>query len=227
MQYYTGTSLQATVPTEAIRRGDFSQESYVVRDPSNNAPFADNRIPSSMINSVATNVLKYYPLPNFGRTDVQTTSNYRTAASSPITSYQWDARVDYTISDRQSIFGRISWKDQNSVSPQALLLPNDTGVNDSRSLTISHVASIKPNIVNEFRFGFAISDARTIYNFDGPALTREIGLNSPAELTFNGLPSFSFFQRHYKLRERQARFHRSAELPSGITTPLGQSGGTR
>lgn len=192
MRYYTGTTLQATVPTEAIRRGDFSQESYVVRDPSTNDPFAGNRIPSSMINPVATNLLKYYPLPNFGRTDIQTTSNYRTAASAPITSYQWDARIDYTISDKQSIFGRISWKDQNSVSPQVLLLPNDTGINDSRSLTISHVASIKPNIVNEFRFGFAINDSRTIYNFDGPALTREIGLNSPAELTFNGLPSFSF-----------------------------------
>ena len=42
MQYHTGTTLQATVPTDAIRRGDFSKESYTVRDPfNNNTPFPE------------------------------------------------------------------------------------------------------------------------------------------------------------------------------------------
>lgn len=192
MQYHTGTTLQATVPTEAIRRGDFSKESYIVRDPFTNTPFAGNQIPTSQINSVATNVFKYYPLPNFGRTDVQVASNYRNPAPAPTTSYQWDSRIDYTISNRQSIFGRISWKNVKSTTPLVFILPNDTGSNNSRSLTVSHVASIKSNLVNEFRFGFAISDAIQTYNFDGRKLTAEIGLKSPAELTFNGLPTFSF-----------------------------------
>jgi hypothetical protein len=192
MQYHTGTTLQATVPTDAQRRGDFSRESYTVRDPFTNVPYAGNQIPASQISSVATNVLKYYPLPNFGRSDVQTSSNFRNPAAAPTTSYQWDTRVDYTISNRQSVFGRISWKNVNNVSPLVFLLPSDTGRNNSRSLTLSHVASIKPNLVNEFRFGFAINDAVTQYNFDGRKITGEIGLKTPAELTFNGLPTFSF-----------------------------------
>jgi hypothetical protein len=193
MQYHTGTTLQATVPTEAIRRGDFSKESYIVRDPfNNNTPFTGNQIPASRISSVSTNLLKYYPLPNFGRTDVQTTSNFRNPAAAPTTSWQWDARLDYTISNRQSVFGRVSWKNVNTNSPLVFLLPNDTGTNNSRSLTLSHVAAVKPNLVNEFRFGFANSDAVTNYNFDGRKITAEIGLKTPAELTFNGLPTFSF-----------------------------------
>jgi hypothetical protein len=193
MQYHTGTTLQATVPTENIRRGDFSKESYIVRDPfNNNTPFAGNQIPTTRINSVATNVFKYYPLPNFGRTDVQASSNYRNPAAAPTTSYQWDTRIDYTISDKQSVFGRISWKNVDTNSPLVFLLPKDTGHNNSRSLTLSHVAAIKPNLVNEFRFGFAINDAVTVYNFDGRKITSEIGLKTPAELTFNGLPNFSF-----------------------------------
>ena len=192
MQYHTGRTLQATVPTEAIRRGDFSKESYTVKDPFTGIAFAGNQIPASRINPVATNVLKYYPLPNFGRTDIQTASNFRTPAAAPITSWQWDARIDYTISNRQSLFGRLSWKNADSVSPLVFLLPNDTGANDSRSMTLSHVASLKPNLVNEFRFGFAISNAVTTYGFDGRKITAEIGLKTPAELTFNGLPSFSF-----------------------------------
>ncbi len=193
MRYHTGTTLQATVPTESIRRGDFSKESYTVFDPfNNNTPFPNKQIPTNRISSVSTNVLKYYQLPNFGRTDVQTNSNYRNPAAAPTTSYQWDARIDYTITDKQSVFGRISWKNVSTVSPTAFLLPADTGTNNSRSLTLSHVASLRSNLVNEFRFGFAISDAITVYNFDGRKLTADIGLKTPAELTFNGLPSFSF-----------------------------------
>ncbi len=192
MQYHTGTTLQATVPTSYQRAGDFSKESYTVKDPFTGLAFPGNQIPTSRINSVATNVLKYYPALNYGRTDIQTASNFRNPAAAPITSWQWDTRVDYTISDKQSVFGRISWKNADSTSPQVFLLPNDTGINNSRTLTLSHVASLKPNLVNEFRFGFAISNASTTYGFDGRKITAEIGLNTPAELTFNGLPTFSF-----------------------------------
>ena len=53
MQYRRGTSLQATVPTEAMRSGDFSAEGGIVKDPFTGQPFANNQIPSSLIVPVA------------------------------------------------------------------------------------------------------------------------------------------------------------------------------
>lgn len=192
MQYRTGSSLQATVPTAAQRTGDFSNESYTIKDPFTGQAFAGNKIPANRLNPVATNLLKYYNLPNYGNTVKQASSNYRTAAGAPINSWQWDTRIDYTLSNSQSLFGRISWKNMDSVTPLVYKLPNTTGTNQSRSLVVSHVYAMRSNLVNEFRFGFSIGNTQTKYGFDGRQITKEIGLNSPAELTFNGTPNFSF-----------------------------------
>src|SRR5437763_398672 len=62
MQYRTGAALQATVPTAAMRSGDFSSEKVSLVDPlNNNAPFANNQIPAARLNPVATKVLSFYP----------------------------------------------------------------------------------------------------------------------------------------------------------------------
>jgi hypothetical protein len=226
MQYHTGTTLIGTVPTSAIRQGDFSNESYIVKDPlaTGTPAFPNNKIPTSRINSVATNVLQYYPTPNYGSQTVQASSNYRNPAAAPITSWQWDGRGDYTISDRQSIFGRVSWKNMQSTSPNTLLFPADTGTTNSRSLTVSHVASLKTNLVNEFRFGFALNNSITNYNFDGKAITAAIGLKSPATLTFNGFPSFSFSSGTTSIGKGKAgfTFSHSYQWNNNTTWTLGR-----
>ena len=52
MQYRTGATLQATVPTAAMRSGNFSNEKVSLVDPlNNNVPFANNQIPTSRLNS--------------------------------------------------------------------------------------------------------------------------------------------------------------------------------
>jgi len=194
MRYRTGSSLSATVPTALMRSGDFSNEVTTLKDPFNNStPFAGNAVPSSRISSVSSNVLGYYPLPNYGSNMTkQSSSNYRINSAAPINSNQWDARVDHTLSQRQSFFARFSWKNMDTTSPLVLLLPNDTSKNNSRSLAFSHVFAFTPTLINEFRFGLTKNDSATKYGFDGKALTSAMGLISPATLTFNGLPTFSF-----------------------------------
>jgi hypothetical protein len=192
MQYRTGSSLQLTVPTAAMRNGDFSNQGVTVKDPSNNTPFPNNQIPSSLISPIATKVLAFYPAPNFGSTTVQQSANFRSSAPSPITSWQSDGRIDQILTNKQSIFGRLSWKDQNSTSPAAFLLPSNTSYNNSRTAVISHAYTIRPTVLNEARFGFAVSNSATSYGFDGKSITAGLGLQGLPQLTFNGLPSFSF-----------------------------------
>lgn len=191
MQYRTGSSLQLTVPTAAMRTGDFSNQG-VVKDPATNIPFPNNQIPSSLISPVAAKVLAYYPLPNFGSTTVQQSSNFRSSAASPITSWQTDVRLDQILTSKQSMFGRLSWKNQNSTSPSAFLLPSSTSYNNSRTAVVSHSYTIVPTVLNEARFGLAMSNSATAYGFDGKSITAGFGLQGLPQLTFNGLPSFSF-----------------------------------
>jgi hypothetical protein len=60
-----GLTLISTVPTEAMRRGDFSELRRVIHDPRTGAPFPGNVIPPDRIDPVARRVLdELYPVPN-------------------------------------------------------------------------------------------------------------------------------------------------------------------
>jgi len=206
MQYRTGTSIQATVPTDAMRTGDFSKQGVTIKNPFTGQPFANNQIPTSLITPVATRVLKYYPSPNYGVTDVQKSANYRINAPAPTTSWQYDIRIDHTLTSKQSLFGRLSWKNQDSTGPRTLLLPPNTAYNDSRSMVVSHNYAFTSRMLNELRFGLSLSNSATAYGYDGIAIAKEIGLQNLPPLTFNGFSSFNFSQGTTSIGDGKAGF---------------------
>ena len=58
---------RATVPTEAMRNGDFRGTAIAPRDPTTGQPFADRVIPSGRIDPAARAIMDFfYPLPNQG-----------------------------------------------------------------------------------------------------------------------------------------------------------------
>ncbi len=67
---------QVTVPTALERAGDFSQSLDLngrlipVRDPAANAPFPDNKVPATRIDTSGHALLKVFPLPNFFDTSI-------------------------------------------------------------------------------------------------------------------------------------------------------------
>jgi hypothetical protein len=63
----------ATVPSEAIRQGDFSGIGVSPIDPATGAPFADGRIPGDRLDPSSLALLQYIPLPNLPGN----TQNYR------------------------------------------------------------------------------------------------------------------------------------------------------
>jgi hypothetical protein len=220
MQYRTGAALQATVPTTAMRNGDFSNEKATPVDPlNNNLPFPNKQIPTNRLNSVATKVLALYQLPNFGSSSVQQASNYRINAANPTTSWQYDVRIDEMLTDKQSLFGRLSWKDQNTTTPLAFALPASTSYNNSRSVALSHNYTLRPNMLNEFRFGLSNSDSATAYGFDGAKINATFGLQNQPVLTFNGLPSFNFSGGNSSIGFGKAGFTFSHTISGPITSP--------
>src|SRR6185503_4370458 len=79
---YSTTSRSAVMPTEAERRGDFSEGSIVVRDPVTGLPFDNNTIPKERVSSQASALLAYYPFPDPGATSG---ANYQAAVRNATT----------------------------------------------------------------------------------------------------------------------------------------------
>jgi hypothetical protein len=195
MDYRSGSLIQNTVPTPALRAGDFNGEAVEIRDPFNGGvPFAGRTIPASRLNAAAKEVVRLYPAPNFGATQRVSVANYRENRASPDDSVQFDARVDQILTKRQMLFARLSWKDIDQVRPNILNLPPDTAVNDNRSLVAAHSMTITPALLNEFRFGYTRNERGNQFPFDGEGFAAKLGLRGlgPTYPYKDGIPSISF-----------------------------------
>lgn len=181
------------VPTPAMTSGDFSGlcSSYgsdgVCADsngtqlvnPFNGSPFPRNQIPSSMMNPVSQKVLStFYPAPNVPNADpLNTSNNFRLNAPQPITTNLYDIRGDQTLTSKQSLFVRWSWKKLTSETPRNMGIPRDT-ILDPKAIVVSYNYTILPRLLNEFRFGYNQQTTAVTYpKFpDGSKVISDLGL---------------------------------------------------
>jgi hypothetical protein len=188
-----GATVQNTVPTQAMRNGDFSAEGLTVRDPLTGQPFLNNRIPDNRISPIAKAILTLYPLPNNGPTDRRQNANYIRNSSSSLNSNQYDIRIDHYLTSKQSVFGRWTQKNINVDVPNNLALPSNTSFDKYKILVASHNYTITPALLNEARFGLTLNDSGTSFPFDGRAFTNALGFAGIGpDFPFNGLPDISF-----------------------------------
>ena len=78
--------------------------------------FPYNQIPSSRFDPVAKRLIDQYPAETFpfspGPNSLRPGDNFFTQRTSSVDVDQWDARIDHRISDNDSIFGSISWSEE-------------------------------------------------------------------------------------------------------------------
>jgi hypothetical protein len=189
-RYPKTSTVQDEVPTQAMRNGDFSAEGVTVIDPLTGMPFPNDTIPMSRFNPVAQKILSLYPLPNAGDLNVAHAANYIDNRDTSYHSDQYDIRIDQYLTSKQSIFGRWTWKDITSLSTNDLLIPSSNNPDDYRLLVLAHNYAIKPNLLNEFRFGLTRQNTGYSNSFNGSAFSASLGLQGLAGLPafFNGLP---------------------------------------
>jgi hypothetical protein len=108
-----------SVPTAAVRNGDFRATGTTVYDPftgnpdgSGRTPFPNNTIPQDRISGVAKKLLAELPLPNLSGE----MNNYFTQPRFMFNRWTVDTKVNWNASDRLQVFGRYSQLDfdQNS-----------------------------------------------------------------------------------------------------------------
>jgi outer membrane receptor protein involved in Fe transport len=167
-----------TVPTPAERLGDFSNlrtasgaltavynPTAVAPNPSGSGyvsmPFQNNIIPPSMLDKVAVNIVPFYPLPNVTASNAYTqANNFESNNSTFISGLQEVGKIDYTISDKDTLSGRYILTNQkndngsqgNGIFPDALSrVRHDNYTARNASIAETHVFA--SNLINEFHLG--------------------------------------------------------------------------
>lgn len=178
-----------TVPTLDQRNGDFSktlnQAGALIRifnpfstraNPSGSGfirdQFADNKIPQNLIDPVARNILKFYPLPNLPGDPNTGANNFASSGSAQINLNNYDFRIDHRFSDRQTFFARYSHRYTESVPLKAfaeeITIAEGRIIeeNKARNFVAEYTHTLSPTMLFTGRMGFA----RTLFVFSNQGL---------------------------------------------------------
>ena len=168
----------ATVPTDKMRNGDFSEllgtgltttpapltgcgavvpVSGAIYNPLTCLPFSGNMIPSGQINQAGQNYLKAYPEPNISGTIIH---NFRAVRRDVRHFNDFDVRLDYNITQKDTAFARYSYgQDVFNLTPRLGTLSSGfgSGANDNhpRGVAAGEVHTFGTSLVNDFRFGYS------------------------------------------------------------------------
>jgi hypothetical protein len=166
----------STVPTAAMKRGDFSAYPTVIFDPLTadttglRQPFAGNIIPTARISSVAKTIQSYIPDPNVAGF----ASNWLGESPTTENTKTFQTRIDHQISENNKISGSIRYKSNPrsfSNGPLPRLLDGYTDSSDSRGGNLSDDYIIRPNLVNRVQLGYSrFADPTRINNVLGNPL---------------------------------------------------------
>jgi carboxypeptidase family protein/TonB-dependent receptor-like protein len=121
-QYASSTNL--TLPTAAMRTGDFSATGVTVYDPltgnpdgTGRTPFANNIIPANRIDPASATLTAL--LPALTRPG-SFTNNYDAYGGTQYNRDNWDFKVNYNPTDRAMVWGRYSLSPMDIVAPMVL-----------------------------------------------------------------------------------------------------------
>ena len=110
-----GYVVRATIPTMAMRNGDFSAVSQRVYDPftgdvsgANRVAFANNQIPADRISPIARRLLAFLPEPNIAGAPLGQ-NNYQKAQTREKTTDGFDAKINYTLTQKDQMSYRVSF----------------------------------------------------------------------------------------------------------------------
>jgi len=146
------------VPSQAERAGNFSEEAgtVVIYDPSQpivggkRVPFANNVIPSSEINPIASAAMAALPLPNLPGNLFINTADVLKQTNDNVT-----ARVDYTASESARFFARYSGATEDASIPATIPGRDNLDSADPRNAAAGYTQIISANKVNDLRLGFS------------------------------------------------------------------------
>ena len=200
-----------TVPTQAMRNGDFSallSQGIVIYDPLSaqistgtavvRQPFQGNIIPTGRINAIAQNVLNSYPLPNQAP-DASGRNNFFSANPRTDDFYSWSTRFDHTLTAKQRLMARYTKNDRkearsaiygevNGIVPSGnFLFRKNDGV------TVNHTWTQSSNSLWEVRGGWQQFREPNVRQHEGNFDPASLGWAPSVVSLFGGAQYFPLF----------------------------------
>jgi hypothetical protein len=156
-----------TVPTEDVRRGDFSAYGTTIYDPATGSsdgrgrtPFPNNIIPTNRQSAISRKMQELIPAPNLTGTN----NNYFSAGTLVFDRKNYDAKVNWNRTDQHSLFVKYSAMDAIGSCPFSLDAAGGPAVCSGSSpgsattlvqiATIGHTLALSPRLVIDGTVGW-------------------------------------------------------------------------
>jgi hypothetical protein len=188
------TPIVLSVPSMDMRSGNLTsylagQGVTAIYEPDGVTPLNPASVPVSQISANLLQVLM--PTPNLGSADSYA-NNYQINFPSPISSNQGDVRLDRTLSSRQTIFARFSYKNrQVTTAPSAACTftycaeagsPLQGAYNTpeiDEGMTFAHNFIFSSKLLNEFRGGYNAQHTSETQSYSTSAILNQTGISVP------------------------------------------------
>lgn len=216
---FQSESVDLTVPTVQMRRGDFSElltDPYVLQffggpiqifDPSQ-APGSRTAIPGNrldlyqggaLISSIGQNIANLFPQPNqTGPLGSTVFRNYHTTTITPAKTNYYVSKITHTITDRQLLNFSYTFRELPSTKGGFPRFPEPfvaSGVWDqlfkSYYARLQHDWTLSSNLLNHFNAGFSRSDVSNRNFTAGVGTATELGIAPGVTQNF-GFPLIGF-----------------------------------
>ena len=206
---YPGSTTMATMPVAqvcpslysgGVALAQYANKGYIY-DPQTCLPFGwngsvgTNIIPTTSQNAAGMNLINAYPLPNIAGAAI-TAYNFAANRKSIRNFDDYDARIDWVISQKNTVFVRGSTGIDTFTVTDRLVdathdLPSGFGSGDNfnhpRGLAIGYNHTFSPNVINEFRFGLS----RPFFGYQNPqngsSLSAKLGIQAPTNPLLGGI----------------------------------------
>ena len=189
------TSPIISVPTERMRRGDFSEISTPIRNPFTRQPFPGNQIPLSMLDPDLAATAPVLPAAQHAGHRGELSRGPRPDRDEHD---QLIVRVDQNVGNNVRLSFRYNWLDSFEVlasSPIEIQPVWQPRVNHNWLASYTH--TLKSNLHNDFRIGYHKVDFDTLNYFwvngiEGAGAALGIpGFDADVTLPNNGIPNFA------------------------------------
>ena len=194
------TSSLYTVPTPAELSGDFSAQlttTQIGTDCAGNAifqgaiynpyqtltcpggggyyrpAFANNQIPSTMLNPAALTYLNsFFPAPNL--TTAGYSSNYRAVLSNTASQDEFGIKMDHVFRNNDTLYGGFYWQNPEQLNPTIYKIGAQTTTNAAHAISAGYTHVFSPTLVGTLHYGYTFTDFGIIDSAAGTGLISAI-----------------------------------------------------
>jgi Carboxypeptidase regulatory-like domain/TonB dependent receptor len=156
------------VASPQMQKGDFSQLSQPIIDPTTGQPFPGNIIPTNRISPASQSFLSYFPTPNYPGDFLRTTE------AVPLNNGLYTFRVDEQLTSKQRLYGHLLWRRWDQNHPQSLPLTVVSSHGRQENFGLNYDWTINPKMLLTLSAGELLDRVHLSSTVAGPQFKQNL-----------------------------------------------------